>query len=200
MSKFPAHLTALISYLKKLPGVGSKTAERYAFHLLNWSERDLELLASHIGSVKEKIQSCSQCHCLMEDTLCTYCEPSKRDMRMLCILSSTKDVFAFEETRSYRGLYHIIGGLLSPLAGLYPQNLDLAQMIERIRSLHVEEVIIALDSTLEGDATSLYIKQKLEAMEGVRVSRLAFGLPLNSSLDFIDGGTLVKAFTGRQVF
>ena len=116
----------------------------------------------------------------------------------MCIVSSAKDVFALEDTAAYRGLYHVIGGLLSPLERRGAQTLNLEKLMERILKLGVKEVVIALDSTIEGDATALYLKQHLEKMEGVRVSRLAHGIPLNSTLDFIDGGTLIKALAGRQ--
>lgn len=198
MAKLPTHLSTLIALLKKLPGVGSRTAERFAFHLLEWSENDIENFSSHIRTIKEKIHHCPECRCLMEVQRCFFCQSPSRDMQQMCIVSSPKDVFAIEGTGAYRGIYHVISGLLSPLERRGTQTLDLEKLMARISQLDVKEVVIALDSTIEGDATGLYLKQQLERLDGVRVSRLAHGIPLNSTIDFIDGGTLVKALTGRQ--
>jgi recombination protein RecR len=198
MAKLPTHLSTLIALLKKLPGVGSRTAERFAFHLSEWPEADIENFSSHIRFVKEKTKSCPDCRCLMDVERCLFCHSPSRDTHQMCIVSSAKDVFSLEDTGAYRGLYHVIGALLSPLERRGPQSLDLEKLMERILKLGVKEVVIALDSTIEGDATALYLKQQLEKIEGVHVSRLAHGIPLNSTLDFIDGGTLVKALTGRQ--
>lgn len=200
MTKFPSHLTTLIAFLKKLPGVGSRTAERYAFQLLDWSEEDLTALAQHFADIKKKIYLCPECQALMEEgTPCTFCNPSLRDSRCLCIVGSPKDIYPIEETRIFKGMYHVLGALLSPLQKFGPELLRIDRLKERIGKNHVEEIIIALDSTLEGDATSLYLKKELEAIPDLRVSRLAFGLPLNSTLDFIDGGTLAKALSGRSL-
>ncbi len=199
MTKLPTHISVLIALLKKLPGVGSRTAERFAFHLLEWPEKDIEDLASHIRFIKEKSKTCEECSCLMEGDKCFFCDSPLRDTQQMCIVSSPKDVFALEDTAAYRGLYHVIGGLLSPLERRGTQTLDLERLMQRIIKLQIKEVVIALDSTLEGDATSLYLKQHIEQMGSVRVSRLAHGIPLNSTLDFIDGGTLVKALHGRQI-
>jgi len=197
MVKYPAALLSLIAFLKKLPGVGSKTAERFAFQLLNWPQHQLADLAGHILAIKEKIHPCPECHCLMEGDACGFCDPLKRDASLLCIISSPKDVFTIEETRSYRGLYHVIGGLLSPLEGRSPEHLQLDLLHKRIEARAIKEVIIALDSTIEGDATALYLKEQLK---GLRVSRLAFGMPMGSTLDFVDGGTLTRALMGRHSF
>lgn len=197
MSKYPSALLNLIAYLKKLPGVGSKTAERFAFQLLNWQDHQLADFADHIQKIKTNIRHCPECHCLTEGPQCEFCDPNKRDTQILCIISSPKDLYQIEDTRTYRGLYHVLGGLLSPLDGRTPQHLRLELLKSRIESKNVKEIIIALDSTLEGDATALYLKDQLR---GMRITRLAFGLPLGSSLDFVDGGTLARAFAGRQSF
>lgn len=199
MSKYPSDLTALIAFLKKFPGVGSKTAERFAFQLLTWQEDQLGQFSDLIGTIKIKIKHCPECGCLMEPAFCTFCDKDKRDARYFCIISCAKDAYALEETRAYRGLYHVIGGLLSPLDGRTPEHLQLERLKERVLALNIQEVIIAIDSTLEGDATALYLKNQLNSW-GLSVSRLAFGIPMGSTLDFVDGGTLAKAFTGRQTF
>jgi recombination protein RecR len=198
MAKYPAPLMHLMSFLRRLPGVGSKTAERFAFQLLNWPSEELQQFSEVARTIKEKVKHCPECRCLMEHS-CHFCDPAQRDSKMLCVISSPKDVYAFEETRTYRGFYHVLGGLLSPLDGRTPDHLDLSHLKKRIDSLKVQEVILALDSTIEGDATALYLKDQLHRW-GIRVSRLAFGLPMGSPLDFVDGGTLSRALTGRQNF
>ncbi|HSW86467.1 MAG TPA: recombination mediator RecR [Rhabdochlamydiaceae bacterium] len=199
MQKYPTDLSILIAYLKKLPGVGSKTAERFAFQLLTWPESQLKDFADLVKEIKVRIRHCPDCHCLMEENHCGFCDRTKRDSHALCIIASAKDAFAIEETHAYRGLYHVIGGLLSPLDGRHPDQLKLDELKKRIDDLRIKEVIIALDSTLEGDTTALYLKEHFRSW-GLAVTRLAFGLPMGSSLDFVDGGTLARALMGRQSF
>jgi recombination protein RecR len=199
MARYPAELTALISFLKKLPGVGSKTAERFAFQLLNWKEEELSQLGASLATLKEKIHHCSECGCLMDSGYCSFCHTQKRDQHILCIIASAKDAFTLEETHSFQGLYHVLGALLSPMDGRTVERLSLNSLKKRIAERGVKEVIIALDSTLEGDTTALYLKQELSDL-GLSVFRLAFGLPIGSSLDFVDGGTLARALTGKQAF
>jgi len=199
MARYPVALQQLITFLKKLPGVGTKTAERFAFHLLSWPPSELAAFSTLAANLRESITQCPECHCLMEKTLCPFCADTMRDRSKICIITSPKDVYAIEETRSYKGLYHVLGCLLSPIEGKSIEHLHLDQLKKRIEAHPVKEIIIALDSTLEGDTTSLYLREYLLKW-GLSVSRLAFGLPLGSSLDFVDGGTLARAFTGRQSF
>lgn len=199
MARYPVALQQLIAFLKKLPGVGTKTAERFAFHLLSWPPSELAAFSALAANLRESITQCPECHCLMEKNLCPFCADTMRDRSKICIITSPKDVYAIEETRSYKGLYHVLGCLLSPIEGKSIEHLRLDQLKKRIETHPVKEIIIALDSTLEGDTTSLYLREYLLKW-GLSVSRLAFGLPLGSSLDFVDGGTLARAFTGRQSF
>jgi recombination protein RecR len=199
MSKYPSDLLTLIAYLKKLPGIGTKTAERFAFQLLTWPQGQLQNFSEHLATIKEKIKSCPECGCLTDSLTCSFCDKERRDCTSLCIIASAKDVYAFEETRTFRGLYHVIGGLLSPLDDRSIECLQLPQLKKRLENLPIKEVILALDSTLEGDATALYLKEHLSTL-GLSVSRLAFGLPMGSSLDYIDGSTLARALSGRQNF
>jgi recombination protein RecR len=199
MAKLPSTLTTLIAFLKKFPGVGSRTAERFAFHLLDWPEDQIAALSQQLSSLKEKITTCDICHCLKDEELCEFCNSQKRDTSILCIVSCAKDVYPIEETRIYKGLYHALGGLLSPMQGHHSDKINLAKIKERVLSLEIKDIILALDSTLEGDATALFLKEEMQDW-GVRVSRLAFGLPLGSSLDYVDGGTLARAFLGRHNF
>lgn len=197
--QYPTHLLQLIQVLKRFPGVGNKSAERFAFHLLNWPAEHLKELGSVVTSLKETLKQCHECGCLMDQNGCAVCDLSRRDTSQMCVISSPREMYAIEETHEYKGLYHVLGGVLSPLEGRGPEHLSMPKLIQRIESLGVQEIVLALDSTLEGDATSLYLKQEL-AHYPVRVSRLAFGLPMGSSLEYVDGGTLARAFTGRQDF
>lgn len=199
MAKYPLPLVHLMALLKKLPGVGSKTAERFAFHLLDWPSDELSHFSELARTLKETIVHCDTCRCIKENDACTFCDTTMRDTSLLCIISSAKDAYAFEETRTYKGLYHVLGGLLSPLDGKTPDHLDLPRLWQRLVSHGVQEVILALDSTIEGDATALYLKDELLRL-GVRVTRLAFGLPIGSPLEYIDGSTLSRALSGRQNF
>lgn len=199
MSRYPSELLTLISHLKKLPGVGRKTAERFAFYLLDWTEEDIKKFARQLDTLKEKVYPCEICGCLKDSEHCALCDVRLRDSSILCLVASPRDVYAIEETKVFKGLYHVIGGLLSPLEGRSIEKLNLDKLEKRLLELSIQEVIIAFDSTLEGDATALFLKQKLDKI-GVKATRLAFGLPMGSSLDFVDYGTLEKAFTGRHDF
>lgn len=197
---YPPHLLRLIQVFKRLPGVGSKTAERFAFQLLEWPDLHREELSQTVSQVKEKIRKCDECGCLEEQhEPCFFCHSPKRDPSTLCVIASPRDIFAIEETREYSGLYHVIGGLLSPLDRRGPEMLSMGRLAERIKKNGVKELIIALDSTLEGDATALYIRKELEPYS-LTITRLAFGLPIGSSLDYVDGGTLARALLGRNHF
>jgi len=198
MPKFPEDLQILVSTLKKLPGIGSRTAERFAFEFINWSDEELEHLGRILTEIRRKIPPCPVCGCLTDQGRCSFCDPGVRDSRSLCLISSARDAYAIEETRSFRGLYHVVEHLLSPLDGRYTNTLRVDRIESRIQQNQVQEVIIAFDSTLEGDATALYLKEKLSVLP-IKITRLAFGLPVGSSLDHIDGGTLSRALSGRQI-
>ncbi|MCP5508888.1 MAG: recombination protein RecR [Chlamydiales bacterium] len=195
--KYPTDLQTLITYLRKLPGVGNKTAERYAFALLDWKEKDLIDISSLLGTLRTRVKACATCGCLQDHNHCPFCVG--RDTNVLCIISSPKDAYAIEDTHAYRGLYHVIETLISPLDGRTPDQLDLPKLKNRIQTHGIKEVIIALDSTLEGDATALFLKNDFDN-QGLNVTRLAFGMPMGSTLDYIDEGTLSLAITGRRTF
>ncbi len=198
MMKYPKDLASLIAYLKKLPGVGQKTAERFAFTLLDWEEQSLIQMATSLESLKARIPNCSECGCLMDEMTCKFCSSESRDISCMCVIASPRDVYAIEQTGNFNGIYHVLGTLLSPLDGKTSDNLEVPKLKERIEKLQVREMVLALDSTIEGDATSLFLKEELKNFD-VAVSRLAFGLPVGSALDFVDEGTLAQAFAGRQV-
>ncbi len=193
--KYPETLNSLISHLKKLPGVGTRTAERFAFELLRWKPEELQEIGDLFYELPKKIIPCSVCGCLTQENTCRFCD--SRDATSLCILSSPRDAYAIEETRVYRGLYHVIEHLLSPLDGRHAANLRLDRIEQRIEKHQIQEVILAFDSTLEGDTTALYLKQQLSKYP-ISISRLAFGLPVGSTLEYTDSGTLARSFSGRQ--
>lgn len=199
MHKYPKNILTLIAFLKKLPGVGNKTAERFCFDLIKWKDGDLKSFGLLLSTILENLKKCPICGCLAENEKCHFCDLSQRDKTTLCIIASPKDLYLIEETNSYNGIYHVLENLISPMDGFNIDDDNIKKLENRIENLKIKEVIIALDSTLEGDATSLFIKTKLKNMD-LKISRLAFGLPIGSSLEYIDGGTLAKAFTGRQKF
>jgi recombination protein RecR len=198
-TKYPQHLLKLIAFFKLFPGVGGKTAERFAFSLLDWKSEQTQDFGKLLAQLPQMVQYCEECGCLKGEENCFFCNNPLRETGTLCLVASVKDVFAFEQTRTFSGLYHVLGGLLSPLEGLDPESLSLEKLKKRILEKEIKEVILALDSTVEGDTTALYIKQFFSSLP-LKLSRLAFGLPLGSNLDFIDGGTLARALGGRQSF
>ena len=197
--QYPKNILTLIEYFKKLPGVGKKTAERYVFELIKWKNLETKAFASHLSNLKDSLKKCPLCGIFKERENCPICHDENRKKQDLCIVASIKDIYAIEETGSYKGLYYVIDNLISPLDNLTLDEKMLEKLFTRISENNIKELIIALDSTLEGDATALFLKNKLEALE-IKISRLAFGLPVGSSLEYIDGGTLSKAFMGRQNF
>ena len=197
--KYPPHLLKLIDALKKLPGVGTKSAERFAFEMISWPKSKIEEMAEIIQLSPKMLKHCQECGCLADADACYFCTSSHSRSRSLCLVATPRDVFAIESTHEFKGLYHVLGALLSPIDGTGPEKLDLQKLKRRIGELNTEELIIALDSTLEGDATSLYLKHELEPLN-LSISRLAFGLPMGSSLDYVDGGTLARALSARGRF
>lgn len=197
--KYPKHLTTLIHLLKRLPGVGNKTAERYAFQMLKWSPENLQEFSKIINDLHIKTIFCKTCGSLCDETGCLFCTEERLNSGILCIVPSIREVFAIESTREYHGMYHVLGGLLSPLEGWGPERLNLISLLDRMNKDSFREIIIGIDSTLEGDATALFLKEELKKFN-IQISRLAFGIPMGSSLDYIDGGTLALAFTGRNNF
>ncbi|CAM5567079.1 Recombination protein RecR OS=Rhodanobacter lindaniclasticus OX=75310 GN=recR PE=3 SV=1 [Rhodanobacter lindaniclasticus] len=191
-------LAELIEALRCLPGVGGKSAQRMAFHLLE-RERDRGLkLASVMAQAMEQIGHCERCRNFSEDPLCTLCASSSRDRQVLCVVESPTELAAIEQATGYRGQYFVLMGRLSPLDGLGPEELGLAQLAQRLGEGEVEELIIATNPTVEGDATAHYLAQLARA-GGVRPTRLAYGVPLGGELEYVDRSTLAHAFGGRQL-
>ncbi|NGX31072.1 MAG: Recombination protein RecR [Chlamydiae bacterium] len=198
MVKYPEHLIKLIETFRKFPGVGTKSAERFAFALLNFDEDVLQKMGTYIATTKQAISFCKTCGAMEIEKHCPFCANVKRDTTLLCVVSFAKDVFAIEDTHQYTGLYHVLGAQLSPIDD-FEEKLNMQKLFGRLQKQEIKEVILALDSTLEGDATALFLKEELKHLD-VHISRLAFGLPLGSSLDFVDGGTLSRAVQSRLQF
>jgi recombination protein RecR len=185
-------VTELIEELMRLPGVGEKTAQRLAFHLLKVPKQEAEALALAILAVKEKIRRCSQCYGITEEEPCPICRDPKRERTLLSVVEEAADIFAFEKLREYRGLYHVLGG-----AGVGPEDLTIPQLLMRLRTGEIQEVIVATNPNLEGEATAMYLSKVLKPL-AVKVTRLAHGLPIGSALEYADEVTLLKSLEGRR--
>jgi len=197
MSLYPDCLARLLKELCKLPGIGEKTALRLAFAILRWPEDEALSLAKSIEDVKKKISYCSICFNLTEEPVCKICKDESRDKSTICIVEGPADLIAIERTREYKGVYHILHGVLSPLQGINPEDLKIKELMERLEKIPAEEVIIATDADAEGEATALYLKKLLKNY-GVKVSRIAHGIPAGGNLEYADEVTLSKALEGRK--
>jgi recombination protein RecR len=187
----------LIDELGRLPGVGPKSAQRIAFHLLNADAVDVRRLASVLVEVKDKVRFCAICGNVAEEEQCRICRDPRRDLTVLCVVEESKDVVAIERTREYRGRYHVLGGAISPIEGIGPDELRIRELMTRLADGTVTEVILATDPNLEGEATATYLTRLLRPM-GLRVTRLASGLPVGGDLEYADEVTLGRAFEGRR--
>jgi recombination protein RecR len=192
---YPKSLESLIEKLMILPGVGRKTAERYALHLLDENRIVFDELATALENVKENIQYCSRCHNFAEGELCEVCKDDSRDENLICIVSSPKEIISIEKSGQYKGLYHVLGGLISTRKGIMPDDLNINDLRDRITD-STKEIILALNATVEGETTALYLAKKYQEL--VPVTRLAFGLSIAGQLDYADDMTLLKAFEGRK--
>ncbi|OYT73637.1 MAG: recombination protein RecR [Chloracidobacterium sp. CP2_5A] len=199
MAEFAEPIARLIDELKRLPGVGHKSAQRLAFHILRSAPEDAERLAVAIAEVRARITFCSACHNLtdIERDPCAYCVNPARDRRLLCVVEEPHNVFAIERTGEFNGLYHVLHGALSPLRGVGPDQLRIRSLLERLRALDIMEVILATNPTTEGEATANYIGRLLKPI-GIRTTRLAMGLPVGGDLEYADEVTLHKALAYRR--
>jgi recombination protein RecR len=187
----------LIDELGRLPGVGPKSAQRIAFYLLDADPTDVRRLAEVLIEVKDKVRFCQVCGNVAEDELCRICRDPRRDVSILCVVEESKDVVAIERTREFRGRYHVLGGAISPIEGIGPDDLRVKELLQRLADGTVEEVILATDPNLEGEATATYLTRTLRPI-GLRVTRLASGLPVGGDLEYADEVTLGRAFEGRR--
>ena len=187
----------LIDELGRLPGVGPKSAQRIAFHILQTPTFDVSRLSTLLSEVRERVKFCERCGNVSENDLCAICSDVRRDPSLICVVEDAKDVAAIERTREFRGLYHVLGGAISPIAGVGPDDLRIRQLMTRLSDGTVKEIILATNPNLEGEATAAYLTRLLAAME-IAVTRLASGLPVGGDLEYADEITLGRAFEGRR--
>ncbi|HHU51835.1 MAG TPA: recombination protein RecR [Firmicutes bacterium] len=197
MRYYPASMNKLIAELSKLPGIGPKSAQRLAFHLFECSKEDVARLAKAMIEAKDKLGFCQRCGHLTEQDSCEICQDESRNHGLICVVEEPKDVIVLEKTREYRGVYHVLHGALSPLEGIGPDELRIKELLARLSSGEVREVILACDPDVEGEATALYLAKLIKPLQ-IKVTRLARGLPVGGDLEYIDEVTLSKALEGRQ--
>lgn len=197
MKDYAEPLARLIDELKRLPGIGQKSAQRIAFHLERATREDVARLAAAILDAKDKIHLCSVCNNLTELDPCDYCSDAKRETEVICVVETPYNVIAVEKTREFRGQYHVLHGTLSPLQGIGPDQLKLKNLLERLKGGKVKELILATSPTVEGEATAVYISRLIKPL-GVKVSRIAMGVPVGSELEYADEVTMLKALEGRR--
>jgi recombination protein RecR len=189
----------LIDELGRLPGVGPKSAQRIAFHIIQSDRVDVTRLAEVLKTVKERVKFCSTCGNISEEELCKICRDPRRDKTSICVVEESKDVLAIEKTREFKGSYHVLGGAISPIDGVGPENLRIKELMTRLAETTISEVIIATDPNLEGEATATYLTRLIKPL-GIKVSRLASGLPVGGDLEYADEITLGRAFEGRRSY
>ncbi|HWG39091.1 MAG TPA: recombination mediator RecR [Candidatus Acidoferrales bacterium] len=197
MSKFAEPMARLIDELKKLPGVGGKSAQRLAFHILRSSAEDADDLAAAIRNLKEKLHLCSVCSNITDIDPCSYCASATRNQRMVCVVEEPTNIASIEKARFYNGVYHVLHGAISPLHGVGPEHLRIPSLMRRIESGSLDEVIIATNPTMEGEATALHLTGLLKR-PGVKITRIATGIPAGSDIEYADEVTMLKAMEGRR--
>lgn len=197
MKSLPQALQQLIDSLSRLPGIGRKTATRLAFHIMNSDPGESEALSTAIERVRSEIRTCCRCFNFSEQELCSICKDTNRQNRIVCIVEDPQNILMVEKTNEYRGLYHVLGGVISPLEGIGPEDLRVKELLHRIENEEIEEIIIALNPSTEGEATSIYLARLLKP-QSIQVTRLARGIPLGSSLEYVDELTLGKALQSRN--
>lgn len=195
--EIPNSILRLMENLKKLPGVGEKSAERYAFSLLEWDKEDIDDFADSLKEFKDKIKNCPICNNITESDKCYICSDNNRDLKTICVVEDTKNIISFEKLSVYNGLYFVLDGLISPLDGIGPEDININRLIERIKNENIKEVVLAIKPSIEGETTLLYIKKLLEGLD-VDVTRIAHGIPLGADIEYIDSLTLEMAFQDRK--
>lgn len=197
MNIYPDLLYTLIEYFKKLPGIGERTAERYALALINLKDDELSDFADNISRIKKTLQTCEICGHLTDTKICKICADDNKKKNLICVVEDYKSVFMFEKMGNFDGVYHVLNGLISPIDGVNPDDLNIRSLIKRCKENKNVELIIALKPTIEGDTTTLYIKKILEN-EGVKITRLSYGIPMGAEIDYLDVLTLERALSDRK--
>lgn len=190
-------MARLIDELKKLPGIGGKSAQRLAFHILRASDEDAEALAIAVRDVKARLRLCSTCNNITDVDPCVYCSSPTRNQRLICVVEEPTNIAAIDKTRHFNGVYHVLHGSLSPLHGVGPEHLRIGNLLRRLQGGHVDEVILATNPTVEGEATATYLSQQIKPL-GVRVTRIATGIPVGSDIEYADEVTMLKSIEGRH--
>lgn len=197
MYRYPSPLKKLINALGTLPGIGNRTAQRLAFHILSLKKHDVERLSAAILEAKENLGYCSVCGNLTDKDPCSICSDSKRDQSIVCVVESPKDVIAMEKTGEFHGLYHILHGAISPIDGIGPEDINLKSLIKRLQHSEIEEILVATNPNVAGEATAMYIARLIKP-SGIKVTRIANGIPVGGDLDYADEVTILKAIEGRR--
>lgn len=195
MDIYSGHINKLIEQLSRLPGVGAKSAQRLAFHIINMPKEDVQSIVDAMVSAKENVHYCKECFTLTDDELCPICKDPKRNHKQIMVVEHTRDMAAYEKTGKYEGVYHVLHGAISPMLGIGPSDIKLAELMKRLQK-DVDEVIIATNSNLEGETTAMYISKMIK-QAGIRVTRIASGVPVGGDLEYIDEVTLLRALDGR---
>ena len=196
MEYYSSHINKLIEQLSRLPGIGAKSAQRLAFHILNMPKDQVEQLSASIVNAKANVQYCKNCYTLTDQEICPICNNPRRNRKVIMVVENTRDLAAYEKTGKYDGVYHVLHGAISPMLGIGPDDIKLKELMQRLSKDDIEEVIIATNSSLEGETTAMYIS-KLVKPTGIRVSRIASGVPVGGDLEYIDEVTLLRALEGR---
>ncbi len=197
MNAFPVSMKLLIEEFSKMPGIGPKSAQRLAFHILRSSKNDAETLARAIVKVKESVKFCKTCNNLSDEEICEICNSTDRDRSILCVVEEPNDIAAIEKAGEYNGIYHVLLGSLSPLDGIGPSDLKIKELLERVKKERFKEIIIATDFNTEGEATALYLMKQLQS-SGSKLTRVAYGIPVGGDIEYADQATILKAFEGRR--
>jgi recombination protein RecR len=197
MPEFAEPLARLIAEFKRLPGIGQKSAQRMAFHIMRGNREDAERLSVAILDVKDKLTLCAVCNNISDRELCQYCRDPNRDQKVVCVVEDSNNIIGIELTRQFNGLYHVLGGALSPLRGIGPEQIKIKSLVDRISQGTIQEVIAATNPTAEGEATAFYLSKLLKPL-GIKVTRIAMGVPVGSDLEFADEVTMGKAMEGRR--
>ncbi|AOY75395.1 recombination mediator RecR [Clostridium formicaceticum] len=197
MNYYSTPIAKLIDEFTKLPGIGRKTAQRLAFHVISTSHEEVEMLAQAITEAKKSIKYCNICTNITDKDVCSICIDKKRDPSIICVVEDPRDVVAMEKTKEYHGYYHVLHGVISPLEGIGPEEIKIKELLARLASNEVKEVVLATNPNIEGEATAMYIAKLLKPM-GIKVSRIAYGIPVGGDLEYADEVTLSKALEGRR--